>query len=46
MSEKEEKSASTFNSLGFHTNSAVEFGFAGIFDTVFGVSMAMSGMGG
>ncbi len=46
MSEKEEKSTSTFNSLGFHTNSAVDFRFAGILDTVSGVFLAMSGMGG
>ncbi len=34
MSEKEGKSTGTFNSLVFHTNSAVDFGFADISDTV------------
>jgi hypothetical protein len=44
-SAKEGQSTGTLNSLVFHTNSTVDFGFAGIFDTVSDVSMAMSGMG-
>jgi hypothetical protein len=42
VSAKEGQSAGTFNSLVFHTNSAVDFDFAGISDTVFDVPMAMS----
>ncbi len=42
MSVKEGQSTVTFNSLMFHTNSTVEFGFARISDTVSDVSMAMS----
>ncbi len=41
MSAKEGQSTGTFNSLAFHTDSAVEFGFAGISDTVSDVSMTM-----
>ncbi len=39
MSVKQGQSKSTFNSLVFHTNSSVDFGFAGM---VSDVSMAMS----
>jgi len=39
---KEGQSTGTFNSLVFHTNSEVEFGFTGISDMVSDVSMAMS----
>jgi hypothetical protein len=39
---KEGQTTGTFNSLVFHTNSALDFGFAGIFDTISGLSMAMS----
>ncbi len=42
MSAKEGQSTGTFNSLVFHTNSAVDFGFAGISDTVSDVFTAMS----
>ncbi len=39
---KEDKSTGTFNSVGFHTGSAVDFGFASISVTVSDVSIAMS----
>jgi hypothetical protein len=39
---KERQSTGTFNSLVFHTNSAVDFGSADISDTVSDVSMTMS----
>jgi hypothetical protein len=42
VSAKEGQSTGIFNSLVFHTNSAEDFGFAGISDTVSDVSMAMS----
>ncbi len=42
MSVKEGQSIGTFNSLVFHTNSTVEFGFAGICDTISDVFVAMS----
>ncbi len=42
MSAKERQSTDAFNSLVFHTDSAVNFGFAGISDTVSDVSMTMS----
>jgi hypothetical protein len=42
VSAKEGQGTGTLNSLVFHTNSAVDCGFAGISDTVSSVSMAMS----
>jgi hypothetical protein len=39
---KERQSTGTFNSLVFYTNSAVDFGFADISDTVSDISMIMS----
>jgi hypothetical protein len=42
VSAKEGQCTGIFNSLVFHTNSAVDCGFAGISDTVSEVSMAMS----
>ncbi len=38
---KKGQSTGIFNSLVLHTNSTVDFGFVGIYDTVFDVSMAM-----
>jgi hypothetical protein len=40
MSAKEGQSIGIFNSLVFHTNSALDFGFVGISDKVSDVSMA------
>jgi len=42
VSVKEGQSTCTFNSLVFYTNSEVDFGFAGISDTVSDGSIAMS----
>ncbi len=39
---KEGQGTGTFNSLVFYNNSTVDFGFAGIYDTVSNVSMVMS----
>ncbi len=39
---EEEQSTDTFNSVVFHTNSAVDFGFIGTPETISGVSMTMS----
>jgi hypothetical protein len=41
VSAKEGQSKDTFNSMVFHTDSAVDFGFASISDKVSDVSMAM-----
>jgi hypothetical protein len=41
VSAKEGQSTGTVNSLVFHTTSIVDFGFAGISDTVSHVSMRM-----
>ncbi len=41
MSAEEEQSTGIFNSLMFHTNSAVDFGFPGTSDTVSDVSVTM-----
>ncbi len=42
MSVKEGQSTDTSDSLVFHTNSAVDFGFASMSDTVSEVSIAIS----
>ncbi len=44
MRAEEEQSTGTFNSMVFHTNSAVDFGIIGTFDTVSDVFMTMSVM--
>jgi hypothetical protein len=41
---EEEQSTDTFNSMVFYTNSAVDFGIIGTFDTVSDFSMTMSVM--